>query len=96
MNKKNARCNPLPGLRKKSGPPSNPSISDSTNRGNINSNIRILSDAEVKANKRKNYKPKTREEMTGVIYDPVKKRVDAAIQGNPLARLFSGIKVKKG
>tara|TARA_R100001463_G_scaffold128125_1_gene186525 strand:+ start:711 stop:1031 length:321 start_codon:yes stop_codon:yes gene_type:complete len=55
MNKKNARVNALPGLLKKSGPPSNPSISDSVNRGNINSNIRILSDKEVK----KKDKPKT-------------------------------------
>ena len=94
MNKKNARTNPLPGLRKKSGPPSNPSISDSTNRGNINTNIRILSDEEIKANKRKNYKPKTREERTGVIYDPTKKRLNAAMQANPLARLFTGIKPK--
>ena len=77
MNNKNSRTNALPGLRRKNGPTSNPSVSDSTNRGNINSNIRILSDEEVKANKRKNYKPKTREEMTGVIYDPAKKRLDA-------------------
>ena len=51
MNNKNSRTNPLPGFRKKSGPPNNPSISDSTNRGNIKSNIRILSDAEVENKK---------------------------------------------
>jgi len=48
MNNKNSRTNALPGLRKKSGPPSNPSVSDSTSRGNISSNVRILSDKEVK------------------------------------------------
>ncbi len=30
----------------------------------------------------------------GSIYDPVKKRVDTAMQNNPLARLFTGIKPK--
>tara|TARA_R100000951_G_scaffold113579_1_gene115888 strand:+ start:579 stop:878 length:300 start_codon:yes stop_codon:yes gene_type:complete len=64
MNNKNSRTNALPGLRKKNGPTSNPSVSDSVNRGKINSNIRILSDKEVKekntdghGNKLKKYVP---------------------------------------
>jgi len=42
------RNKPLPGFYKKSPMKQNESISDSTNRGNISSNVRILSDKEVK------------------------------------------------
>ena len=55
MNNKNSRTNALPGLRKKNGPASNQSVSDSVNRGNINSNIKILQNKEVK----KKNEPKT-------------------------------------
>tara|TARA_R100001015_G_C4559275_1_gene119451 strand:+ start:77 stop:376 length:300 start_codon:yes stop_codon:yes gene_type:complete len=64
-----------------------PSTSDSASRGNT------FNPATVNVTpKKKPTRQKTREEITGVIYDPVKKRVDAAKQANPLVRLFTGIK----
>lgn len=63
MNNKNSRTNALPGLRKKNGPTSNPSVSDSVNRGNINSNVRILSKEE---NEKKKKKPEVKSFITGV------------------------------
>tara|TARA_R110000737_G_C14464509_1_gene465610 strand:- start:501 stop:803 length:303 start_codon:yes stop_codon:yes gene_type:complete len=63
MNNKNSRTNALPGLRKKNGPTSNPSVSDSVNRGKVNSNVRILSDKEVAE---KNNKSKSKKYIPGV------------------------------
>jgi len=62
-----------------------PSVSDSASRGST------LNTPTINL-KKKPTRQKTREEITGVIYDPVKKRVDAAAQANPLVRLFTGIK----
>lgn len=62
-----------------------PSVSDSASRGST------LNTPTINV-KKKPPRQKTREEITGVIYDPVKKRVDAAAQANPLVRLFTGIK----
>jgi len=70
-----------------------PSVSDSSNRGgNINQAVVNL---QNKKKKPSIPKPKTNKQGgSGVIYDPVKKRVNAAMQANPLARLFTGIKPK--
>ena len=65
MNNKNSRTNALPGLRKKNGPTSNPSVSDSVNRGKVNSNVRILSDKEV-AEKNNKSKTKSKKYIPGV------------------------------
>jgi|TARA_R110002124_G_scaffold126354_1_gene285913 hypothetical protein len=58
------RNKPLPGFYKKSPMKQNESISDSTNRGNTTSNVRILSKEEIKksntdghGNKLKKYVP---------------------------------------
>ena len=75
-----------------------PSVSDSASRGNMNVTV-----ANVDLNKPKKSalqmasdsvpQPKrTKEGGSGYVYDPVKKRVDAAKQANPLVRLFTGIK----
>ena len=66
-----------------------PSVSDSSGRGNV-IDPKIFN-TKVK---KKKQPVKTREQITGVIYDPVKKRVNAAMQANPIARLFTGIKPK--
>tara|TARA_R110002020_G_scaffold40776_1_gene120355 strand:+ start:490 stop:780 length:291 start_codon:yes stop_codon:yes gene_type:complete len=58
------RNTPLKGLLRKSSPATNnPSVSDSTRRGNIQSNVRILSDKEVA---KKNKKPKLEKYVPGV------------------------------
>ena len=69
------------------------STSDSVNRGNVIKPV-VITKKNTTKKKKKNVKKKTREEITGVVYDPVKKRVDSAMQNNPLARLFTGIKPK--
>ena len=69
-----------------------PSVSDSASRGNINVNV---ANVDLKKKKTKNSIPKpktTKQGGSGYVYDPVKKRVDAAAQANPLVRLFTGIK----
>lgn len=70
-----------------------PSVSDSSNRGgNINKDV-----VKIQNKKKKPSIPKpkqTKQGGSGVLYDPVKKRVASAMQANPLARLFTGIKPK--
>ena len=68
----------------------NTSTSDSVNRGNV------IKPVVITKKKKKTVKnPKTTKEGgSGYVYDPVKKRVNAAMQNNPLARLFTGIKPK--
>jgi len=69
----------------------NATTSDSVNRGNVIKPVVI-----TKKKKKKVQTPKTTKEGgSGYVYDPVKKRVDTAMQNNPLARLFTGIKPKK-
>jgi len=68
----------------------NATTSDSVNRGNVIKPVVI-----TKKKKKKVQTPKTTKEGgSGYVYDPVKKRVDTAMQNNPLARLFTGIKPK--
>lgn len=68
-----------------------PSVSDSSNRGdNINKDVVKLQNTKKKPSIPR---PKsTKEGGSGYVYDPVKKRVDAVAQANPLVRLFKGIK----
>lgn len=76
-----------------------PSVSDSASRGNMNVTV---ANVDLKKKPKKSAlqmasesapQPKrTKEGGSGYVYDPVKKRVDAAKQANPLVRLFTGIK----
>jgi hypothetical protein len=85
------RNKPLKGLMRKPGAPSNPSISDSSRRGNVIRPVIIQKEKKEK----KNFGPKTTKEGgSGYLIDTNKRNVNRAIQGNPLARLFSGIKPK--
>ena len=70
------------------------STSDSVNRGNVIKPVVVTKKNTNTKKKKKNVKKKTRAEITGVVYDPHKKRLDTAMQNNPLARLFTGIKPK--
>ena len=49
---------------------------------------------EVKIVPKKKKKPGVKPADPGIIYDPGKKRLDAAIQANPLATIFTGRKTK--
>jgi len=71
-----------------------PSVSDSSSRGNMNVTVDKVDLNKPKKNPLDSIpKPTTTKEGgSGYVYDPVKKRVDAAAQANPLVRLFKGIK----
>ena len=71
-----------------------PSVSDSSSRGNMNVTVDKVDLNKTKKNPLDSIpKPTTTKEGgSGYVYDPVKKRVDAAAQANPLVRLFKGIK----
>ena len=55
------RNKPLKGLMRKPGAPNKPSVSDSVNRGKINSNIKILPNKKVKTKE-----PKLKKYVVGV------------------------------
>ena len=102
MNNKNSRTNALPGLRRKNGPTSNPSVSDSASRGNIVvPTVKILPKKTNKSQKQLDFEALQRAHNNGVhnqenskVFSTTKRNINRMVQGNALASLFTGRKTK--
>lgn len=72
------------------------SVTDSVRRPQGNSDMKVISNDEQKIIDMRNAIASGQKGQNDKVYDTVKRRVGSAMQGNALARLFTGIKNLRG